>query len=856
MATPDLGTLLRRWRRSALLSQEELAERSSVSVRTISDLERGIRRTARLETIRLLASALELSESDRIALTEASVPRLPFAMTDVGQSERSFSPPASSNRLTDQDASDRPQDVERRNEVHAAHVIERQSGIPLPLTSFVGRERAVDELYALVQQQNNRLVTLTGPGGVGKTRLALTVAAKFSNDPGWHVSLIPLAPIESWHVVVSTICQTFGVFESAGRNAFDGIAEAIGDRRHLLLLDNFERVIDAAAFLTEIAARCPTLSILVTSRVVLRVSGEREFPVQPLQVPDSSASIEQIAESPAVQLLQDRISATGGQGVGNVTPSDLPHLAEICRRLDGLPLAIELAGARARVFSVAELASGLRNGVIALDRGPRDAPHRHQSVRAAVSWSHDLLTIEEKRLFRLLAVFAGGFSLESAVSVYMACMKSHNAESLATPHELVSSLLEQSLVSRTTTEDGRPRFVMLESIREFARDRLIQSGEEHVAERIHAEHFASKCAAIDEWRTQFHRGEASSPLEEERDNFRVAIDYALLENDCDLAARLISGTIGSWRENGQYSEARATLARTLQCPGTLEKRRRARLLLDASFFAWNQGDFEQCQSAAVEGLALCQELDNSAGIAEANYLLGLSVLSENPEQARDFLSTAVRSYRQGGDDAAMVCSLEGLGGAHMYVGNLTQARSVFTEANEIRASTGSDQGDFDMMGWLAVAEGNLELAHTLLIRSLSRSRESGSLYHQIPSLRLLGRVAAKRGDFDGAARYFSEALTLGLQLGSAHECVFCVAEYAAVAQACGESDRAARWLGFEEMFREHIRLGLTPDEKAVRDETRQRAVRAMGESAYIASWSSGQRLKSHAVFSEARDWRP
>ncbi len=415
--------------------------------------------------------------------------------------------------------------------------------LPAPLTPLVGRVREARAVVELLGGGVARLLTLTGPGGTGKTRLALTVAAVLRHDFPDGIAFVDLAPIADPDLVASAIAESLGLREEGGRPLPELLAAHLGERRRLLLLDNFEQVVEAGPLIGALLAACPGLAALITSREPLHVSGEHVFPVPPLALPADDpgaggANLAELAACDAVALFVQRVRAANPDFA--LTPENAAAVVAICRRLDGLPLALELAAARGKLLPPAALRVRLERGLELLISGPRDAPARQRTLRDAIAWSHDLLSAEEQALFRRLAVFAGGFTLEAAEEVVEAPsaesrVPSGTADSaLGAGHsvlDLVASLAEKSLLWREegpASAASEPRFRMLETIREYGLERLAESGEEAEARQRHAAHFL----ALVEEAEPYLRGEPAmgswlDRLEAEHDNLRAAVTWLL-----------------------------------------------------------------------------------------------------------------------------------------------------------------------------------------------------------------------------------------------------------------------------------------------------------------------------------------
>ena len=431
--------------------------------------------------------------------------------------------------------------------------------LPTPLTAFVGRERELAALRALISRRGVRLVTLTGPGGVGKTRLAIQVARDLADRFADGVRFVPLAPVRAPELVLPVIARQLGIGESAPGTVLQDLTEQLATKELLLVLDNLEQVLDAASALVPLIAGCPDLTVLVTSRAALRVSGEHEFVVPPLPLPGEGGSwtFDQIARADAVRLFSERAEAV--QVGFRLDAANAWDVARVCHRLDGLPLAIELAAARTKVFSPHALLARLERRLPLLTGGPRDAPARLRTMRDAIAWSHDLLDPDEQRLFRRLAVFVGGCTLAAADAVVNGA-----SDTGVDVLDGISSLVDKSLVLPAATSDdstGEPRFVMLETIREFALDELTRSGEGDAVRRAHADYFR----ALAERAEPALRGAGQvawiARLEAELPNLRAVLDRSLAGGDVESGLRLAGSLYWFWFLRNHVDEGRSWFER-------------------------------------------------------------------------------------------------------------------------------------------------------------------------------------------------------------------------------------------------------------------------------------------------------
>jgi predicted ATPase/DNA-binding XRE family transcriptional regulator len=474
------GDLLRQLRNAASLTQEDLAERSGLSVDTISLLERGEHRRPHRYTMQSLADALRLSQQDRIRFETAA--RMPAVLADT-------------------------------------HGI-RSAGLPSQLTPFIGRERELEEVRHRLLHPDVRLLSLTGPGGIGKTRLGLEVAGRVLDQFADGVCFVALAPISDSTLVLSAIAQALQVKQGARQSVVYALEEYLRERQLLLVLDNFERLLEAGPPLAQLLAACPRLKVLLTSRVVLCLQGEHTYEVSPLTLATAGnrPSPEELGWYDGIRLFLQRAQAANSRFT--ITTENAAAVIELCRRLDGLPLAIELAAARVRLLSPEAVLARLGNRLGLLTGGARDLPHRQRTLRATLDWSYDLLSIAERPLFARLAVFVGGWTLETAEAV---CDVGNDAEVL----QHMSALVHKSLVQQQANINHEPRFTMLETVREYALERLEENGELERLRRRHACYFL-KLAEEEELASQGSLQRTwLNRLEAEHYNLRAALAWTL-----------------------------------------------------------------------------------------------------------------------------------------------------------------------------------------------------------------------------------------------------------------------------------------------------------------------------------------
>jgi predicted ATPase/class 3 adenylate cyclase len=579
------------------------------------------------------------------------------------------------------------------------------NNLPTQLTSFLGRQRELTDARQLLTDA--RLLTLTGPGGTGKTRLSLQIATDESDRFPDGIYFVPLGALSQADLVLPTIAQAVGVVDP-GTEPLDRLAESIGSKCLLLVLDNFEQVIDAAPQIAELLARAPKVSALVTSRSPLRVYGEREYPVPPLGVPDPKhlPDLEQFSTFESVALFVERAMAVRPDFV--VTGTNAPAIAEICVRLDGLPLAIELAAARVRVLSPQAIMDRLGDRMALLSSGARDLPERQQTLRGAIAWSHELLDEADRRVFARLAVFAGGATLDAIGKVVL------DPGERGDPLDAVASLVDKSLARQESEPDGEPRFRMLETIREFALEKLTERGE---ADLLRDRHAAWVVALVEEGAPRVF-GEEQRPVldryELEHDNIRAALGWAMDGGHTETALRILAASWRFWQMRGFLAEARESAERVLALPGSIElPGARAAALEAAGGIAYWQADLQASRAWYGEALELARASGDLARIANAVYNMGFtySFDSDNPgdaAHAREIAAEAVDLYRQLGDEGGIARALWGLATSEFFFHDYPRGIGLANEALEIFRRL----GDRFMTAWalyiLAVCNLNVD----------------------------------------------------------------------------------------------------------------------------------------------------
>lgn len=682
--------------------------------------------------------------------------------------------------------------------------------LPTPLTSFVGREHDIAGVCALLQRDSARLVTLTGPGGVGKTRLALRVAQELQPAFEDGVAFVSLAAVTDPDLVCGMIAHALGVREPRERTALALLTDILRERNLLLVVDNFEQVVEAAPYLTELLMAAPGLRMLVTSRMVLRVSGEHDVPVRPLPLPDPQLPLLDQCNTEAVRLFVARARAADASFA--LTPDNAPDVAAICQRLDGLPLAIELVAAKVRYLPPHALLPRLATALPLLTGGRRDAPLRLQTLHNAIAWSYDLLPPAEQQLFRRLSVFAGGFTLDAAESVGDAGATSPSVLSL------LESLVDKSMVEPAIDprDDGRERFRMLETIREFGLERLAECGEAEAARWAHAQ---DVLAFTEQAAVRLYQVLDPSLLDQlavEDGNARAALAWLARTGDEERCLRLAVAMGWYWYVRGFGNEGRSWLERARLPATPVTSATRAWALAWASALAHRQEDRHAAIALADQSVATWRELgDESLGIAMALLALGVAAQDTGDARAVPAYEEALARFRQ----------LENRPRIANLLANLAD---------------------------VAIEQGDSATATALVQEALAMQRESTDTWGAALSQTLLGELTLRQHRPERALGHFRECVVLAWTLGDMNVLVDGLLGAAVGLAASGHRDRAVRWFSAVQSLHEAGNPGfyVTRFLGVRRDQAVETARTELGEAAFAAAWDAGLALPLAAFVDE------
>ena len=691
--------------------------------------------------------------------------------------------------------------------------------LPAQPTPLIGREKEIEAAYELLQRRDVRLLTLIGPPGIGKTRLGIEISSNLAEDFADGTFFVPLAPITEPGLVLPAVAQTLGIIEAPDQPLSNSLANYLRNRQILLLLDNFEQVMGAATEVAELLPHCPDLKVLVTSRERLHVYGEYQYPVPPLSLPDLARlpDPEALLQYEAIALFLQRAQAIspGFQ----LTQRNAPAVAEICLRLDGLPLAIELAAARISVLPPEEVLARLKSRLKLLTGGARNLPERQRTLQAAIDWGYNLLDPAEQTLFRRLGVFVGGCTLKAIEEV---CGSELGMDTL----EGVASLVGKSLLQRQegATWDEEPRFMMLETIREYAREKLQESGEADELGKRHAQYFLDFAERAVVQLKGPKQVEWLDRLEEEHNNLRATLDWSQTttsEEGPEIGLRLAGVLWRFWEVRGYLTEGREWLIRVLSNDATTtqtarDERRRV------------------VQRARAEALN---------GAARLAYFLG------DYTGARPLIEQSVALFREVGDKANLALALSNLGFVLMNLEDLVPVQAAFEESLAIRRELGDKGGiatGLTNVGLMAAHSGDYRRAWSLLEEGLSLYNELGDKEGRAYTIRHLGFTAHSQGDFKRAETLLRESLMLFWEQGNKRVVAECLAELAAITGAQRQHQesarRAARLFGAAQALYEALGAAVWDINRPLFDRDLATARAQLDEEIWQNAYQEGQAL--------------
>ncbi len=855
---------LKQRRRALDLRQEDLAERIGCSASTIRKFELGERRPSR-QIAELLVECLGVPPEQQpayisFARGQGSVPEPPISAA--------ISAPA-----------------------HATN-------LPISLTPLIGREKEIEAIQHLLVSAKVRLLTLTGPPGIGKTSLALQVAHDVMDSFRDWVFFVSLASIVEPDLVIVTIAHSLGVLQKTTDSLLNSVQQALSGRETLLVLDNFEQVLDASPAVLELLGACPHLHILVTSREALHVHGERQFqvPVLDMADPEHLPPLDIMRHIPAVALFADRAQEVKPDFV--LSEQNAGAVATICARLDGLPLAIELAAARIRLFSPQEMQArlqvpepakeGRESRLTLLMGGPRNLPARQQTLRAAIDWSYNLLSESEQTLFARLGVFVGGCTLAAAAAI---CNPHDNAE----PHtggdlstdskqalsfdvqEGIASLLDKNLIKREEgvvvpselekETEGESRFNMLELIREYSLETLIlrANGEEEDIRRLHAEYYLAFAEVADVELRRANPRPWLDKLRQEHDNIRAALRWLLNSGNATLAVQLSGAMHTFWFQRGHYSEGRRWLMEALAACDEMNWRSqeavptftptpiiiRARALGALGGLAQQEDDHKEATEWLEESLALYREAGDKAGIAGVLRCLAFSAMNLGDQER------AIALGREGlalGIDPALrfetIRLLYAIGSAALFQGDFVQAEEFIAKAVALSREEGAKEGlaaGLNALGLIAHYQGDYSRAQAFYDESLSIARQFGYQHHVHHVALNMADLALLQGDHERAAPLVTEGLRLSVELGSKSGIAEGLEGMAWLVGTTGQPERAARLFGAAEALREGANLPLPAFARAMDERSVSEVRSLMDEEVFAKGWIEGRAMSVEQV---------